>query len=43
MAWDAVVIGSGFGGAFSALALSEAGLRVLLLERGRPVRRDDGD
>ncbi len=43
MAYDAVVIGSGFGGAFSALALTEAGLRVLLLERGRPVRRDDGD
>ena len=43
MAFDAVVIGSGFGGAFSALALTEAGLRVVLLERGRPARRDDGD
>jgi len=43
MSHDAVVIGSGFGGAFAALALTEAGLRVLLLERGQPVARDDGD
>ncbi|MDA0336831.1 MAG: GMC family oxidoreductase N-terminal domain-containing protein, partial [bacterium] len=43
MAHDAVIIGSGFGGALAALALTEAGLRVLLLERGRPVARDDGD
>ena len=38
MAYDAVVIGSGFGGAFSALALTEAGLRVLLVERGLLVK-----
>lgn len=43
MRYDAVIIGSGFGGAVSALALTEAGLRVLLLERGKPVRRDAGD
>jgi cholesterol oxidase len=33
--FDAVVIGSGFGGAVSACRLAEAGLEVLVLERGR--------
>src|ERR1700704_1024114 len=33
--FDAVVIGSGFGGAGSALRLAEGGYRVLVLERGR--------
>jgi len=39
---DVVVIGSGAGGAFAAMALAEAGVRVLLLERGRRFdpRRD---
>lgn len=31
---DAVVIGSGFGGAITAARLAEAGVRVILLERG---------
>lgn len=43
MAHDVVIVGSGFGGAFTALALCEAGLRVLLLERGQPVARDAAD
>ena len=36
---DVIIIGSGFGGALAAHALVGAGLRVLLLERGRWVTR----
>ena len=41
--WDAVVIGSGLGGALAAHRLTEAGARVLVLERGRWPQRDAGD
>lgn len=41
--WDAVVIGSGLGGALAAHRLAEAGARVLVLERGRWPHRDAGD
>src|SRR5438067_2331546 len=34
--FDAVVVGSGFGGSVTAFRLAEAGQRVCLLERGRP-------
>jgi choline dehydrogenase-like flavoprotein len=39
MTWDAIVIGSGFGGAMAAHALVHAGQRVLMLERGGWVGR----
>jgi cholesterol oxidase len=35
MDFDAIIIGSGFGGSVSAARLSEAGYKVLVLERGR--------
>ncbi len=37
--YDAVVVGSGFGAAFAALPLVQAGARVLMLERGPWVPR----
>jgi choline dehydrogenase-like flavoprotein len=36
-AWDAIVIGSGANGGVAAQKLTEGGLRVLVLEAGRPV------
>jgi choline dehydrogenase-like flavoprotein len=39
MTWDAIVIGSGFGGAMAAHALVTAGKGVLMLERGGWVAR----
>jgi choline dehydrogenase-like flavoprotein len=40
-AYDAVVIGSGFGGTLTACALVEAGARVALVERGGWVERGE--
>lgn len=39
--YDAIVVGSGFGGAITACRLAEAGYRVLVLERGRRWRADE--
>ena len=43
MAWDAIIIGSGFGGAMAAHVLVNAGERVLMLERGDWVGRGPDD
>src|SRR3990170_1091994 len=40
--WDAVVIGTGIGGATVGYELAKAGHRVLFVERGRDLRCDDG-
>ena len=34
--FEAVIVGSGFGGSVTAYRLAEAGKRVCLLERGKP-------
>src|SRR5208283_891366 len=39
--YDAIVIGSGFGGSVSALRLTEKGHRVLVLEKGKRFSKED--
>jgi len=39
--YDYVIIGSGFGGAVSALRLSEKGYKVLVIEKGKWFKSDD--
>ncbi len=39
--YDAVVVGTGFGGAVTACRLAQAGFRTLVLERGRRYGRQD--
>ena len=39
--YDAVIIGSGFGGSINALRLAEAGREVLVLERGKRYEPKD--
>jgi cholesterol oxidase len=41
MTLDVIIIGSGFGGAVHACRLAEAGMRVLVLERGRRWQPED--
>jgi len=35
--WDAVIVGSGFGGSVLAYRLARNGKRVLVLERGKAI------
>ncbi len=39
--YEYIIIGSGFGGSFSAYNLAKAGKEVLIVDRGTFVRRDD--
>lgn len=39
--WDVVIVGSGFGGAVSALRMAEKGYRVLVVEQGRVLNPED--
>ena len=41
MDYDALIIGSGFGGSVAALRLSEKGYRVAVIEQGRRLSRED--
>ncbi len=41
--YDVIIIGSGFGGSTAAYALSKAGLKTVLLEKGGWAKRDDID
>lgn len=40
--FDAIVVGSGITGGWAAKQLTEAGLKVLMLERGRPIEHGTG-
>ncbi|GAB3903509.1 GMC family oxidoreductase [Larkinella knui] len=42
LTYDAIVIGSGVSGGWAAKELTEKGLRVLMLERGRPLEHVTG-
>lgn len=39
--YDYIIIGSGFGGAVSALRLSEKGYKVLVIEKGKELKAND--
>ena len=40
--YDAIVVGSGISGGWAAKELTEKGLKVLLLERGRDIKHKEG-
>ena len=39
--WDVIIVGSGFGGAVSALRFAEKGYSVLVIEKGKRYRSED--
>ncbi len=39
--YDAIVVGSGISGGWAAKELCEKGLKVLMLERGKPLQHPD--
>ncbi|WP_428333097.1 GMC oxidoreductase [Novosphingobium sp.] len=41
MEFDAIVVGSGITGGWAAKELTQAGLKVLMIERGRPIRHGE--
>lgn len=41
MDYDAIIVGSGFGGSVSALRLAEKGYRVLVIEKGKRFQPED--
>ena len=43
MSYDVLIVGSGFGGAAAAMRLAQAGMKVLIVERGDRPKRDDDD
>ena len=40
--YDAIVVGSGISGGWAAKELSEKGLKVLMIERGRELKHIEG-
>ena len=40
--YDAIVVGSGISGSWAAKELTEKGLKVLVLERGKPLQAGSG-
>ncbi len=40
--FDAIVVGSGISGGWAAKELTEKGLKVLMLERGKPLEHGSG-
>ena len=39
--WDVIIVGSGFGGAVSALRMAEKGYKVLVIEKGKRYRSEE--
>ena len=42
MTYDAIVVGSGISGGWAAKELTEKGLKVLMIERGRDIKHVEG-